>query len=303
MPSEVSRRIKLAYEVGLPAHEAAVRLWMPMARTDPFQTVARIELTAPESETKSVTGGRDCESFHVVLPPTAEPSFVRMSFDIVRHTRLSSVPAARSDRAEPCEADLSADARVPVTGRVVEDALSRIRPDDSPRERARRIFQYVIDTFEYDGRGCTYERDHSLGDLTQACDLRRGTCTELHGVFVACARAAGVPARFIFGFNIPTTCPNGLVRGYHCWSEVFLPGTGWTPVDVSEALKREAGPDREFYFGGLDPNRIEFTAGRDRVLSPPQSGKPLDRFIFPYAESGGVPFEATPSISFCSVDA
>ena len=34
---------------------------------------------------------------------------------------------------------------------------------------------------------------------------------------------------------------------------------------------------------------MEFTAGRDLVLSPPQDGPPLNYFIYPYAEVDGSP--------------
>ena len=44
---------------------------------------------------------------------------------------------------------------------------------------------------------------------------------------------------------------------------------------------------KEYYFGNFDKNRIEFTAGRDIVLTPAQKGAPLNYFIYPYAEIDG----------------
>ncbi len=287
------RRFRIRYQVEIPAHDAPLRVWLPVPRSDEFQTVTCLELALPETASRSIEGVHGNESLYVAPGRSANATMVHASYDVLRRERVA-VPVLTPS---PSAADLGADARVPVTGHVVEDAVARLQPNDPPRTRAEKVFRYVVDTFDYDGRGCTFERSPGLGDLEQACDLRSGTCTELHGIFVACSRAAGIPAKFVFGFNVPHGT-SGPISGYHCWTEVFLPETGWTPVDVSEARKRDPGPDREFYFGNLDPNRVQFTVGRDVVLSPPQEGAPLDRFIFPYAESAGSPFVVTPAISF-----
>ena len=40
---------------------------------------------------------------------------------------------------------------------------------------------------------------------------------------------------------------------------------------------------------GIPSDRIEFTVGRDLLLSPAQNGPPLNYFIYPYAEVDGKP--------------
>ena len=57
------------------------------------------------------------------------------------------------------------------------------------------------------------------------------------------------------------------------------------PVDASEAAKDPSR--REYFFGALDENRVQFSRGRDLVLTPPQKGEPLNYFVFPYAEIDG----------------
>ena len=98
-------------------------------------------------------------------------------------------------------------------------------------------------------------------------------------------RAAGIPAKFAIGFSLPPERGAGPVGGYHCWSEFYLDGYGWVPVDASEASKHPA--KREYYFGAQDESRVEFTEGRDIVLSPRQQGEPLNFFIYPYVEADG----------------
>ena len=64
--------------------------------------------------------------------------------------------------------------------------------------------------------------------------------------------------------------------------------TGWVPVDISEAWKHQEKKD--YFFGTLDTNRIEFTKGRDLKLSPAQDGTPLNYFVYPYVEVAGKPW-------------
>jgi len=62
----------------------------------------------------------------------------------------------------------------------------------------------------------------------------------------------------------------------------WVKGPEWVPVDISRAWQERS--KKEYYFGALDENRIEFSAGRDIVLTPAQKGGPLNYFIYPYAE-------------------
>lgn len=166
-----------------------------------------------------------------------------------------------------------------------------------PLEKARALFEHVLRTYSYDSSGCTPAKGEALGDLQVACDIKRGTCTDLHGLLIAYLRAMGVPARFAFGFNIPARS-EGRIAGYHCWSEAYLPGSGWYPIDVSEARKREEGPESDFFFGNLDENRVQFSTGRDLVLVPAQTTGPLDKFIFPLGENADEKITTDPEFYF-----
>jgi transglutaminase-like putative cysteine protease len=106
-------------------------------------------------------------------------------------------------------------------------------------------------------------------------------------------RSSNIPARFEIGFPLPESKTEAEIPGYHCWAEFYLQGTGWVPVDASEASKNPA--KREYFFGAHDDNRVLFTYGRDIRLSPFQQGDPLNYFIYPYAELDGKPFSGLQS--------
>jgi transglutaminase-like putative cysteine protease len=137
---------------------------------------------------------------------------------------------------------------------------------------------------KYDKSGTGWGR----GDTLWACDSKRGNCTDFHSLFISMARSQKIPARYEMGFSIPTDKHSGEVPGYHCWSDFYLQGTGWVPVDISEAWKHPEQHD--YFFGAHDVHRVQFTMGRDITLSPPQHGLPLNYFVFPYVEVDGKEF-------------
>ncbi len=149
-----------------------------------------------------------------------------------------------------------------------------------PLRRARRLYDHIVDTMLYDKSKPGWGR----GDALRACDVRSGNCTDFHSLFIAEARAVGIPARFIMGVPLPQGQSEGAVAGYHCWAEFYVAGLGWVPVDASEAQKLPE--KRDALFAGLDANRIQFTVGRDITLPCSVAG-PLNYIIYPHIEVDG----------------
>ena len=117
------------------------------------------------------------------------------------------------------------------------------------------------------------------GNAIYACDIGVGNCTDYHSYFMSLSRTMDVPARFHMGFNVSDGI-QGNIGGYHCWSDYYVDGEGWYPVDISEADKNPSKID--FLFGKLDCNRVEFTTGRDLELL--NYKKHINFFIYPLVE-------------------
>lgn len=282
-----SRRFLFEYHITISPHDVDLDLWLPAPQSDPYQKLVSASISSPVQLAVEEDPENCNQIIYGRLPAAKDAESVVVRYQVERFVRRAH------DGRKVESSDMSAlarflqpDSRVPIDGPVVEAAVKAVSRDAPARERARQIFDNLLETLDYDSRGCTPERAHELGDLAVACDLKRGTCTEFHGLYVAHARALGLPARFAFGFNIPQR-PEGQIAGYHCWAEVFLPDVGWFAVDVSEAWKRTDPSERSFYFGNLDANRVQFTTGRDVFLVPPPRTGAVDRFIFPLAEADG----------------
>jgi transglutaminase-like putative cysteine protease len=173
---------------------------------------------------------------------------------------------------------------VPVTGLPADLAAKVTQGKTQPLDKARAIYDYVFTTLSYDKTGTGWGR----GDVLYACDAKKGNCTDFHSLFIAMARSQGIPARFEIGFPLPADKYSAEIAGYHCWSDFYVDGKGWIPVDISEAWKHPE--KRDYFFGSHDVNRIQFSRGRDLRLNPVQDGKPLNYFVYPYVEVDGKEF-------------
>ncbi|MGX9354076.1 transglutaminase family protein [Roseobacteraceae bacterium S113] len=67
-----------------------------------------------------------------------------------------------------------------------------------------------------------------------ALNAGQGVCQDHAHVFLACARAAGVPARYVSGYLMldDTTAQDAM----HAWVEAHVPDLGWVGFDVSNGI-------------------------------------------------------------------
>lgn len=263
-----------------------VRVWIPAAHSDAFQDVKVVSSKGdlPLKKTHDAKFGN--EMYYAETKNSAQPELhFEIEYDVVRHERVALKPEAHLSTASLTsrerQQDLQPDALVPITGVPADLAVKVTQGKTDPLEKARAIYDYVFTTMRYDKTGTGWGR----GDVLYACDAKKGNCTDFHSLFISMARSQGIPARFEIGFPLPPDKNSAEIAGYHCWSDFYIDGKGWIPVDISEAWKHQE--KRDYFFGAHDVNRVQFSMGRDLRLNPPQEGKPLNYFVYPYVEVGG----------------
>jgi transglutaminase-like putative cysteine protease len=260
-----------------------VRIWIPAAQSDAFQDVKIISAKGdlPFKKTRESKYGNE---IYFAEGNVRQPDLhFDIQYDIVRHERRALSPSPHLEKTaltpREREEDLQPDALVPITGTPADLAAKVAQDKTGSLDKARAIYDYVFTTMRYEKTGTGWGR----GDVLYACDAKKGNCTDFHSLFIAMARSQGIPARFEIGFPLPTDKHSGEIAGYHCWSDFYVDGKGWIPVDISEAWKH---PDkRDYFFGSHDANRVQFSMGRDLRLKPPQDSKPLNYFVYPYVEA------------------
>jgi len=206
---------------------------------------------------------------------------------------------------------------IKLDGIVKQTADKIVGQESDPLKKARLIYEWV---------SANMTRDESIagcgqGDVKAILESGRlyGKCTDINSVFVALARASGLPAREMFGIRLGQAVKmgaytktalggadaNGLAnvsRGQHCRAMFYLAGFGWVPVDPADVTKMRLAEKKEhgdpavqavndYLFGNWEMNWAGFNFGRDFNLAPEPEQTPLNNFGYPYAEVDGDPLD------------
>jgi transglutaminase-like putative cysteine protease len=294
-----SRSGIITVEVDLSAQEQGkeARLWLPYPVSDPDQLVTNIKIQGDYRSAAVYTErafgtpilyadwGKEAKSRKLLY------SFAVERQEVSRRNFPQTEPAWNpADYAE----FLKPTSRGPIDG-AVKALADRITANKTTvLAKARAIYDWTCENMYRDAgtRGC------GAGDVCSLLLKPGGKCTDIHSVYVALCRAAGVPAREVFGIRLGKKAEEDITGAQHCWAEFFLPGYGWVPVDPADVRKAmlvdkltiddpKIKELRNFFWGGIEPYRLKIAVGRDLTLTPVQAGPPLNTFGYPYAEVGG----------------
>lgn len=277
---------------------------LPLTRTSPFQidrghTVAgNADKTRVEQLAGSDAAVLVADWGHMMPPPTVT---VTMRVETMTYSVALKAPNG-ARRTAALATYLKPTKLIPIDGIVKQtsDAITRGRTNDLAKARA--IYDWIVEntTRDADVKGC------GLGDIRGMLEMKTlsGKCADLNALFVGLARAAGLPARDLYGLRVAPSAQfpslgragGNVTTAQHCRAEVWADGFGWIPVDpadvrkvILEEKKAPSDPDvakaRETLFGSWESNWIAFNDAHDVAL-PGSKGKPLPFLIYPQAEVG-----------------
>src|SRR5438552_6778613 len=187
-------QFEFVYRVKLPEIKGEARVWLPLARTDAFQTVTEEKLNIPMKWEK--VQDRDYGNDICVLYPQPADSgkTVEVRYRVERREK-AAYPASSADAARY----LRPEKLVPVNETFRTLALKAVADNKDDLDRAKALYDHVIGRMRYDksatGRG--------RGDALHSSNARTETCSDFHAYFIALARSVGIPARFAIGATIP----------------------------------------------------------------------------------------------------
>ena len=182
-----------------------------------------------------------------------------------------------------------------VTPAIAAMATKACGAESNPAIEGKLLLTLVAGTTVHYSRDPSKSK-YSPGDAEICLAHGGGTCTDIHSLFIALARARGIPARLQMGYRLREANEGKNVDpGYRCWAEYFLPGYGWVPTDLVEAEDPKGlGPDR--WFSGLTARRLWLNQGREFNL--PDSvlkGHRVNIMTIGYAEIDGVEARILPA--------
>src|SRR5215467_11155440 len=153
-------QFEFVYRVKLPEITGAARVWIPLAKTDAFQTVTQEELNIPMKWEK--VQDRDYGNDICVLYPQGSDSgkSIEVRYRVVRKEK-AAYPAANAEAARY----LRPEKLVPVneTFKTLAQKAAAGKTDDL--ERAKALYNHVISRMRYDKTGTGWGR----GDAVYAC--------------------------------------------------------------------------------------------------------------------------------------
>lgn len=286
-------------EVDLSHHEKGqdAKLWVPYPISDRHQLVTDIKIVGDYAKSAVYTDQfNSTPILYAEWPKDACSRKLTMSFFVKREEIAQR--SLQEDKgilfnSKEFEEYLKPNKLGPIDGEVKKLADEITHGKTTVLAKSRAIYDWVCQNTFRDPEtiGC------GKGDVCVLLKRPGGKCTDISSIFIALCKAAGIPAREIFGIRLGKKLEEDITTYQHCWVEFYLPGYGWVTVDPADVRKtmfleklnwndEKTKEYVEYFWGGVDAYRIVLARGRDIILNPPQIGEPLNTFGYPYAEIG-----------------
>ncbi len=324
--SNTTRKFKVQYYFNIKYDEKyyPARLWNPMPYNAEYQKVKFLKFAGNYNDYDiNSMNEYDANTFYAEWAKSDKPKIVAMEMEI--ETKYRSVPIEKIEMASkenlPIPNDvklyLKPSAHIPTDG-IIKKLADRITGDTTDRfKKVKKIYYWCTSHTFRDKKviGCGKGDVNKIikQDKTQNVeDIYKngyfgGKCTDLSSLFTALVRAAGVPAREVFGIRLGKSHfdkalgksnANGfanITTWQHCRAEYYIPGAGWVPADPADVTKLELVEGLKYddpkvqelvkrYLHSWEMNWVAFNHARDFVLYPRPTQYPLNMFGYPYAE-------------------
>jgi transglutaminase-like putative cysteine protease len=304
------RKFEVKTRVEILTSSGATRVWLPAALTSktPFQKTLSNEFHAEGGTARIVESKGD--GIGII---TAEfPSGVKPVLILTCRVATKNYAVDLSAPGKPLKPDraelnhfLRPTKLLPTDGIVKTMATEITSGAKTDLEKAHAIYEWIVDnTFRNPKtRGCGIGNIHYM---LESRDLG-GKCADLNALYVGLARAAGLPARDVYGIRVAKsdlgykslgTSSENITKAQHCRAEVYIGGYGWVPVDPADVRKvvLEEPPGnrplddemvkkaRARLFGSWEMNWMAYNFGHDVAL-PGSAGAPVGFLMYPQAET------------------
>ena len=280
------------------------RVWIPIPQTDRDQTVAPSTINytfgAEPSKKEETYDSSGNKALYVVWDENTEPKdrTVTLSYnisrrEIVRPDNLASLEKGKVDTKEMAPYLRESKRSGSLTHGIVKETADKIVKDAQAKtvyQKAHAIYEWVCENISRDKSNHTPGIGAGNAEYILNHPNEGGKCTDTNSVFVALCRAAGVPARGVYGLSLNELEGKPGTYIQKCKPQYYLPGYGWAEADTSAVLKeiirhedeyrgKDASPEmkeewkniKDRYWGNGSEQWIMLSTGDDIELSPRQS--------------------------------
>jgi transglutaminase-like putative cysteine protease len=292
-----SGRITMTIDLSDHGSKEEAQVWIPYPVTNANQTIKNIEIKGSMSSSGIYTEKKfSTPMLYARWDKGVKERNLTFTYEVTRQEIVREKFPARETAWDPADYEpyLSKTRLGPIDGEVKILADSITAGENSVLGKAKAIYDWTCENTYRDPntRGC------GMGDVYRLLQEPGGKCADISSIYVALARAAGVPTREVFGIRQGRENTQDISKWQHCWAEFYLPGYGWVPVDPADVRKAMLKENLElsdektkayqnYFWGGVDPYRIKLGEGRDLELNPSHSGEPVNYLMYPFAQIGG----------------
>src|SRR3989338_6246910 len=132
---------------------------------------------------------------------------------------------------------------------VIEFASKLVEGEDDLYIVVNKIAEWTKENVHYNLSTLTANASQKA---SWVLEQRQGVCDELTSLFIAMLRSVGIPAKFFSGVAYTNSELFPENWGSHGWAEVYFPGFGWVPYDVTYGQ-----------FGYIDPTHVKLKESID----------------------------------------
>lgn len=124
---------------------------------------------------------------------------------------------------------------------VADDALRDFALATTARESATLAKLHALLDSLHTSLVFDTDATHSATTAIEAFAHKQGVCQDFAHIFIACARTANIPARYVSGYLLRSDGCEEQTAG-HAWTEAFVEDLGWVGFDPAHGLS----PDENY---------------------------------------------------------
>lgn len=312
-PSQGWRSFEVTHRVEILRPEGTTRVWLPLPSLREPDWIRNLDNTW-QGNAPAVHIWRDpaygARMLHAEWAAGERPVLEVTSRFATRDRAVDfDRPAKKVAPLSSAERRLYTDATrfLPTDGIVRATARQITFSTKTDEAKARAIYEWIVDNTSRnpETQGC------GRGDIRfmlETGDLS-GKCADLNALYVGLARAAGLPARDVYGIRVADSRfgykslgkRGDISKAQHCRAEVWLADYGWVPVDPADVRKvvLEEPPGtlalddpkvvdvRRRLFGSWEMNWLAYNTAHDLSLPGSHGGVTVPFLMYPQAETAG----------------
>jgi len=280
----------------IPAGAKTVKWWISIPNDDRYQEVLDLKVVSAPGTWSTVTEPDHGNRFMLVevAAPPAGSLTTKVEFLLRRRSVFTEIDPAKVGPITDTHRGLFVDElrkdapHMKASPRIVKLANDSCGTETNVAKQANLLLNAVADYADHYSKDPTKPKC-SVGDAEDCMTNAGGCCTDMHSMFIALARARGIPARLQMGYRLrPANEGKEVDPGYRCWAEYFLPGYGWVSADIVEADDPK-GLGRTRWFSGLTERRLWLNEGREfNLAGRAATDHRVNTMVIGYAEIDGV---------------